>query len=488
MKLSALLQHVPYRLVQGDLEQEIRDVNFDSRRIGPQHAFVALKGMSIDGHQFIDKAITQGATTILVENIPDEMKGGITYIQLSEGRKALSLILANYYGYPAQKLKIVGVTGTNGKTTTATLMHDLFQSLGYMSGLISTIRYKVGDEIFPSSHTTPDPKQLQQLFAQMVEVGCEYCFMEVSSHALVQERVAGIEFQLAMFTNITHDHLDYHGTFKAYIEAKKMLFDGLKKGAAALVNADDKNGRVMVQNTSAVVKTYALKRVADYRGKLLENTFEGLYMEVDGQEVWFRMRGSFNAYNLLMVYGGARELGLEKEEILAGLSALEGAEGRFEVIRSSDQQTAVVDYAHTPDALKNVLQTILDIDKGNHQVITVVGCGGDRDRTKRPVMGQIAANLSERVILTSDNPRSEDPLVILEEMYGGISKDLMHKVLKISDRKEAIRAACAMARPGDIILIAGKGHETYQEIKGVKHPFDDRIVVKDAFAIPNGDS
>ncbi|MEO1417047.1 MAG: UDP-N-acetylmuramoyl-L-alanyl-D-glutamate--2,6-diaminopimelate ligase [Bacteroidota bacterium] len=487
MKLSALLQLVPHNLIQGDLEKEILDVNFDSRRIGPRHAFVALRGMSVDGHQFIDKAITQGATTILVENVPDEMQAEITYVQLSEGRKALSLILANFYGHPAEKLKIVGVTGTNGKTTTATLMHDLFQSLGYMSGLISTIRYKVGDEILPSSHTTPDPKQLQQLFAQMVEVGCEYCFMEVSSHALVQERVAGIDFHLAMFTNITHDHLDYHGTFKAYIEAKKMLFDGLKKDAIALINADDRNGKVMVQNTLATVETYALKRIADYRGKLLENTFEGLYMEVDGQEVWFRMRGSFNAYNLLMVYGGARALGFEKEEVLASLSALEGAEGRFEVIRSSDQKTAVVDYAHTPDALKNVLQTILDVDKGSHQVITVVGCGGDRDRAKRPIMGHIAATFSERVILTSDNPRSEEPLTIIEEMHKGVPADLMHKVLKISERKEAIRAACAMARAGDIILVAGKGHETYQEIQGVKHPFDDRTVVKDAFAIPNGD-
>ncbi|MEL6134695.1 MAG: UDP-N-acetylmuramoyl-L-alanyl-D-glutamate--2,6-diaminopimelate ligase, partial [Bacteroidota bacterium] len=452
----------------------------DSRKIGTQHAFVALKGTSVDGHQFIEKAITQGATTILAEDIPNQWVEGVTYVQLTEGRKALSLILGNFYGHPASKLKVVGVTGTNGKTTTATLMHDLFQSLGYMSGLISTIRYKVGDEILPSSHTTPDPKQLQQLFAQMVEVGCEYCFMEVSSHALVQERVAGIDFSLAMFTNITHDHLDYHGTFKAYIEAKKMLFNGLKKEAVALVNIDDKNGRVMVQNTAATIKTYALKRMADYRAKLLENTFEGLNMEVDGQEVWFRMRGSFNAYNLLMVYGGARELGLEKEEVLAGLSALEGAEGRFEVIRSSDQKTAVVDYAHTPDALKNVLQTILDVDKGSHQVLTVVGCGGDRDRNKRPVMGQIAANLSARVILTSDNPRSEDPQEIIEEIHRGIAAELLHKVLKITDRREAIKAACAMARPGDIILVAGKGHETYQEIKGVKHPFDDRLVVKNA--------
>ncbi|MCI4671737.1 MAG: UDP-N-acetylmuramoyl-L-alanyl-D-glutamate--2,6-diaminopimelate ligase [Bacteroidia bacterium] len=474
MKLSALFEGIQAELIQGDWDMEVNDFHFDSRKIATSDLFFAIKGTVVDGHKFIEKAIDQGATVVALEDIPAELKPGIAYVKVRDGRRELASVAANFYQRPAEKLKIVGVTGTNGKTTTATLLHKAFQAMGYTSGLISTIRYLVGDEVYPSSHTTPDPKQLQELFAKMVDYGCEYCFMEVSSHALVQRRVEGIEFQMGLFTNITHDHLDYHGTFKAYLEAKKMLFDGLGKNATAIVNIDDKNGRVMVQNSPANVKTYALKRMADYKAKLIENTFEGLNLEIDGEEVWFQMRGSFNAYNLLMVYAAARELEVEKEEILKTLSGIGGVAGRFELIHGPSNERGIVDYAHTPDALKNVLDTIEDINKGAHRIITVVGCGGDRDREKRPIMAQIAVDHSDQVILTSDNPRSEEPGVIVDEMMAGVPVVSQRKVLKILDRREAIRTASALAREGDIILLAGKGHETYQEIKGVKHPFDDR--------------
>lgn len=483
MKLKELFEGIQAELIRGDWEMEVNDFHFDSRKIGPNDLFFAIKGTAVDGHKFIEKAITQGAAAIVVENIPAYLKEGVAYVKVSEGRRDLAKLSANFFGRPAGKLKIVGVTGTNGKTTTVTLLHQAFQGMGYTSGLISTIRYMVGNEVFPASHTTPDPKQLQELFAKMVAYGCEYCFMEVSSHALVQQRVEGIDFRLAMFTNITHDHLDYHGTFKAYIEAKKMLFDGLGKSATAIVNVDDKNGLVMTQNTAAKVKTYALKRMADYKGKLVENTFEGLKMEIDGEEVWFQMRGSFNAYNLLMVYAAARELDANKEETLKILSGIGGVAGRFEVIQGPENERGIVDYAHTPDALKNVLGTIGDINKGEFRVITVVGCGGNRDREKRPIMAKIAAEMSDQVILTADNPRDEDPAAILEEMYEGIPQIKKRKVLKILDRREAIKAASTLAGKGDIILIAGKGHETYQEIKGIRHPFDDREELKIALGL-----
>ncbi|MEO0897658.1 MAG: UDP-N-acetylmuramoyl-L-alanyl-D-glutamate--2,6-diaminopimelate ligase [Bacteroidota bacterium] len=482
MQLKELLKNTSATLIQGKEELEIADFQFDSRKIEEGHAFVALKGTAVDGHKFIDKAIQQGAIAIILEDLPANLMEQVTYVQVKDGRKDLARISANFYGNPARELKVVGITGTNGKTTTATLMHRLFQELGYTSGLISTITYMVGDEEYPSSHTTPDPKQLHSLFLKMREEGCEYCFMEVSSHSLVQARVEGIPFRMALFTNITHDHLDYHGTFNAYLEAKKLLFDHLEKGATAIVNTDDRNGRVMVQNTLADTKSYALKRMADYKGKLLENTFEGLKMEVDGEETWFRMRGSFNAYNLLMVYAAARELEVEKEDALRVLSAIGGVEGRFEVIRSLDKRTGIVDYAHTPDALKNVLSTIDNINNGQFRIITVVGCGGDRDRAKRPLMAKIAADASNQVILTSDNPRSEEPESIIEEMFVGVPKIDQRKVLRITNRREAIKTACALAQEGDIILVAGKGHETYQEIKGVKHPFDDRNELKKALA------
>jgi UDP-N-acetylmuramoyl-L-alanyl-D-glutamate--2,6-diaminopimelate ligase len=483
MTLRELFEGEQVKLLQGSWEASVSGFDFDSRKIKQGDLFVAVKGTAVDGHKFIEKGINKGATSILLEEAPEVLAEGVNWLICENSREVLSALAANFYGRPAEKLKIVGVTGTNGKTTSATLLHRVFAELGHPAGLISTIQYMVGEEVFPSSHTTPDPKQLHTLFAQMVEKGCEYCFMEVSSHALSQGRVSGIPFKVALFTNITHDHLDYHGSFKAYIEAKKRLFDELEKDAVAIVNVDDRNGQVMVQNTRAKAKSYALKRMADYKGKLLENTFEGIRMEIDGEEAWFRMRGSFNAYNLLMIYAAGIELGIEQEELLKAMSLIEGVEGRFQVIRSKDQKTAIVDYAHTPDALKNVLDTILDVDQGQHKVFTVVGCGGNRDKEKRPIMGKIAAEASAQVILTSDNPRDEEPETIIDEMYAGIPDRHLRKVLRNKDRREAIRTACMLAQPGDIILVAGKGHETYQEIKGVKHPFDDRKVLIEALTV-----
>lgn len=482
MKLASLLQDVPLQTSTGTLENEINGIAFDSRAVGPDHLFIAVKGTQVDGHAFIDKAIANGASTVLCEILPQTMQEGITYLQVENSRRELAHISANFYGRPAEQLIMVGITGTNGKSTSVTLLHQLFTRLGIKVGLLSTIRNLVGSQPLSATHTTPDPIQLHQLLAQMVEQGCEYCFMEVSSHALVQHRVTGIPFSLALFTNITHDHLDYHGSFREYILAKKLLFDHLRPTATAIVNVDDRNGMVMVQNTRAKVRKFGLKRMADYRARLVENTFEGLLLELDGDEVWFRMVGSFNAYNLLMVYAAARELELEKEEILPALSAIEGAEGRFQVFHSeADHRIGIVDYAHTPDALQNVLQTIQDINQTQGRVITVVGCGGDRDRTKRPKMARIAADLSDQVILTSDNPRSEDPNAILAEMVKGVPVPAKRKVLQIENRREAIRTASQLAQARDIVLVAGKGHETYQEIKGVKHPFDDREELQQAF-------
>jgi UDP-N-acetylmuramoyl-L-alanyl-D-glutamate--2,6-diaminopimelate ligase len=409
---------------------------------------------------------------------------GVTYVQVPDSEAALGTLAANFFGRPAEKLNLIGITGTNGKTSVATLLHSLFNQLGYMSGLVSTIRYLVGKEAYPASHTTPNPIVLHRMFAKMVEMGCEYCFMEVSSHALVQQRTVGLDFSIAVFTNITHDHLDYHGTFARYIQAKKLLFDNLSKDATALINLDDRNARVMVQNTRGRVRTFALRQMADYRARIVDNTFEGLHLEIDQQEVWVQLVGSFNAYNVLSAYAVALELGLEKDEVLRKLSSLGGIEGRFESVRAPKTGlTAIVDYAHTPDALKNVLTTIVDVNQNHQQgkVITVVGCGGDRDREKRPKMSRIAAEHSDQVILTSDNPRSEPPEEILKEMEAGLSLEQKIKALTISDRKEAIRTAVRLAQPQDVILVAGKGHETYQEIQGVRHPFDDREVLRETF-------
>ncbi len=483
MRLNEILQDLPLKTIRGTDQEEVGKIVFDSRQAKDTDVFVAVKGTQVDGHQFIDVAIANGATVIVCETLPEHLVSSLTYVQVADSQAALGLMLANYYGRPADQLIMVGVTGTNGKTTSATLLYELFTALGYRCGLLSTIRYLIAGEEMPASHTTPDPIQIQSLLAKMVEEGCTHCFMEVSSHALSQQRTVGIPFRVAMFTHITHDHLDYHGTFAQYIKAKKLLFDQLQASAVAIVNADDKNGKVMVQNTKATVKWYSLRTLTDYVGRIVENTLEGLLLQLNGHEAWFTLRGSFNAYNLLMVYAAGIELGLEPDEVLEGLTALAPVEGRFQVVvHPSGRNTGIVDYAHTPDALENVLETIADINQGQGRLITVVGCGGNRDRTKRPMMAAIAVKRSEQVILTSDNPRNEEPEAILAEMFEGVAVEERRKVLKITDRREAIRVAVQLAHPGDIILVAGKGHETYQEIKGNRLPFDDRAVLRLAFA------
>jgi UDP-N-acetylmuramoyl-L-alanyl-D-glutamate--2,6-diaminopimelate ligase len=482
MKLSQLIISLSLLSSQGNLDLEIEKIEFDSRKIGPNDLFVAVKGTQVDGHQFIDKAIAQGATAILCETVPAGLPDSLTILRVADSQGALAPLYDAFYGHPLRSLQVIGITGTNGKSTSVTLLHRLFNRLGHLSGLISTIENRIGREVIPATHTTPDPGQLFRLFAEMREVGCEYCFMEVSSHALAQQRVAGIPFRMALFTNLTHDHLDYHGSFKEYLRAKKLLFDFLEPEATALVNIDDKNGRVMVQNTDATIKTYGLQRRGDYHAKVLENTLEGLLMEVEGEQVWFRLLGRFNAYNLLMVYAAAVELGMESREVLAELSGLERVAGRFEVLKDAEgKRTGIVDYAHTPDALKNVLTTIRDIQVAGERLITVIGCGGDRDREKRPQMARLAAEQSDQVILTSDNPRSEDPNAILEEMWAGVPLSLRNKVLRIENRKEAIRTAASLIQGPDVVLVAGKGHETYQEIQGVRYPFDDREVLRSLF-------
>lgn len=483
MQLSEILQEIPILESIGSKEKEIVDFTFDSREVEEGSLFIAVSGTQADGHKFIDKAIASGATAIMCEQLPAQKVERVTYLKVDNSRRELARVSAAFYGHPAKKIQMVGVTGTNGKSTSVTLLYQMFTDLGYQVGLLSTIRNLIGTEEIPATHTTPDPKSLHKMLAEMVQAGCEYCFMEVSSHALVQHRVTSVAFRVAAFTNITHDHLDYHGSFREYILAKKILFDQLAANTTALVNADDKNGRVMLQNTAATKKRFGLRHMAEYRARLIENTFEGLQLELDGEEVWCRLVGSFNAYNLLMVYAIAKELGLEKDEILPALSNLAGAEGRFQVMRDPElDMTGIVDYAHTPDALKNVLETIQDINQTRGKVITVVGAGGDRDRSKRPIMAQIAASNSQQVILTSDNPRTESPSAILDEMIAGVSADKKRKVLRIENRREAIRTAVSLAQPRDIILVAGKGHETYQEIMGIKHPFDDREEIIKAFA------
>jgi len=481
----ALLKDILYKVslvsVSGSTDLTISSVCFDSRTVSQGSLFVATKGVSVDGHHFIDKALEKGAIAIVCEISPSKFQDGITYVEVKDSSEALGIIASNFYGNPSTHLKLVGVTGTNGKTTTVTLLHQLFRKLGYNTGLLSTVENKINEEIIPSTHTTPDAVALNQLLAKMVASGCTHCFIEASSHAIVQHRIAGLSFAGGIFTNITHDHLDYHKTFEEYIKAKKLFFDNLPSSAFALVNVDDKRGQVMLQNTKAVKKTFALKSVADFKAKIKSNTFHGLELEIDNQEVWFKLIGSFNAYNLLGIYGTAILLGENKEDVLQEMSALDSARGRFEQIISSHHITAIVDYAHTPDALKNVLETLQDIRQGNEQVITIVGCGGNRDATKRPVMADIACKLSDRVIITSDNPRDEDPELIIQEMQKGVAITDRKKVLAIQDRKEAIKTACTLANPNDIILIAGKGHETYQEIKGVKYPFDDKLIVKEIF-------
>jgi UDP-N-acetylmuramoyl-L-alanyl-D-glutamate--2,6-diaminopimelate ligase len=485
--LKALLKDLLYKVsllsVKGDTSVQISTICFDSRAVQLDSLFIAVKGTQTDGHAYIDKAIDSGAAAIVCEQMPDTLRDEAVYVQVSDSAQALGWIAANYYGNPSAKLKLVGVTGTNGKTTTVTLLHKLFRKLGYNTGLLSTVQNQINETVIPSTHTTPDAIQLNKLLDDMVKAGCTHAFMEVSSHAVVQHRVTGISFTGAIFTNITHDHLDFHKTFDNYIRAKKKFFDDLPSSAFALVNLDDKRGLVMMQNTLASRNTFSLQTMGNFKGKLIANTLHGLQMEIGGKEVWFKLIGNFNAYNLLGVYGTAILLGEESEEVLMELSNLYAAPGRFEQVVSPNGITGIVDYAHTPDALENVLSTIQSLREGNEQVITVVGCGGNRDATKRPVMAEIACKFSDLVILTSDNPRNEDPMDILDQMMQGVKITDRKKVQVIADRKEAIAKACQLAKSSDIILVAGKGHETYQEIKGVKHPFDDRQVLQSIFTV-----
>lgn len=463
----------------GSTHMAISSVIFDSRKTKKDSLFVAAHGTTTDGHLFIDKAIENGAVAVVCEEIPAKPNASVTYVKVSDATYALGIIAGNFFDNPSEKIKLVGVTGTNGKTTTATLLFNLFRSLGYSVGLLSTVQNKVNNTVIPSTHTTPDAITLNELLHTMSEHGCEYVFMEVSSHAVVQNRIAGLRFAGAIFTNITHDHLDYHGTFDEYIRAKKKFFDLLPSSAFALINRDDKNGPVMLQNTKAERHTYGLRTVADFKCKIIENHLNGLLLNIDGQEVWVKLIGTFNAYNVLAVYAAATLLKHDKTNVLTALSNLNPVEGRFQYVKSANGVIGIVDYAHTPDALKNVLETIKDIRNGNEQVITLVGCGGDRDSSKRPVMAAIACEYSNKVILTSDNPRSEDPEEILNQMQKGINPNDAKKTLRITDRREAIKTACTLSNKGDIILIAGKGHEKYQEIKGVKYDFDDLEILKE---------
>jgi len=480
-KLSEILYGIDVLRLEGSFDLLINKIHFDSRKVESGDFFVAVRGTQTDGHDYIEKAIEQGAVAVLCQEFPTELKQGITYCLVEDSAFALAVSANNYYDRPSEKIKLVGVTGTNGKTTVATLLHQLFEGLGYYVGLLSTVENKIGDRIIASTHTTPDPISLNHLLDEMVNEGCDYCFMEVSSHAIVQHRISGLQFTGGLFTNITHDHLDFHLTFDNYIRAKKAFFDMLPKTAFALTNVDDKNGLVMLQNTKAYKKTYGLKKIADYNTRIIESHFSGMLLSINNEEVWVKLVGDFNAHNILAVYSTAMLLDQDSKKVLTVLSRLTGAEGRLETIISQEGKVAIVDYAHTPDALENVLQTIRQLRKGDAQIITVVGCGGDRDKSKRPIMAKVAVDLSDKVILTSDNPRTEDPLEILKEMEQGIATNQKRKSFTISDRREAIRAACHLAQVGDIILVAGKGHETYQEIMGMKHPFDDREVLKETF-------
>lgn len=478
MVLHDILYGVAIKSLTGNTGQTINAIAFDSREVMADTLFVAIKGSQTDGHQYIGQAISSGATVVVCEDLPELMPDApVTLVQVDHAAAALGVMASNFYDTPSAKLKLVGITGTNGKTTIATLLFQLFRKMGYRVGLISTVQNHINDEIAAATHTTPNPLALNALLGQMVDAGCDYCFMEVSSHAVVQGRIAGLNFAGGVFSNITHDHLDFHQTFDNYLKAKKEFFDLLPKSSFALTNADDRNGMVMLQNTNAHRKTYALKQMADFNAKILENRFSGLNLLIDQTEVFFKMVGSFNAYNLLAAYACAVLLEQDKLRVLTILSSLTGAEGRFDYVVSRQGIIGIVDYAHTPDAVQNVLSTIANIRKGTEQVITIIGCGGDRDRTKRPVMASVACDWSDKVILTSDNPRSEDPKAIIEEMEKGVSPVNQRKTLSITDRKEAIKTACHIANPGDIILLAGKGHEKYQEIKGIRHHFDDKEVL-----------
>ena len=481
MKLKELLKGVEVLNIIGDDELEIKGVNIDSRRIEADHLFIAVPGTQTDGHRFINKAIEQGAIAILCESLPTKRIPGVTYIAVESTEDWVGEVATQFYGDPSRQLKLVGVTGTNGKTTIATLLYNMFRKFGHKCGLLSTVCNYIEDEVIPADHTTPDPIELNRLLAQMVEAGCEYAFMECSSHAIAQKRIGGLRFTGGIFTNLTRDHLDYHGTFENYRDAKKAFFDGLDKDAFAIINADDKNGSVMVQNSMAQVKTYSTRTMADFKAKIIECHFEGMYLDINGKEVGVQFIGKFNVSNLLAVYGAAVMLGKKPEDILVILSTLKSVNGRLDPVRSPEGYTAIVDYAHTPDALENVLNAIHEVLDGKGKVITVCGAGGNRDKGKRPLMAQEAVKQSDRVIITSDNPRFEEPEDIINDMLAGLDQKQMKKVISIVDRREAIRTACMMAEKGDVILIAGKGHEDYQEIQGVKHHFDDKEVVREIF-------
>ncbi len=473
--LATIIKNIEVTHSIGSLDVNISHITIDSRSAQQGSMYIAICGITSDGHLYIDSAIEQGAICIICETEPVEIKPNITYILTSNSSYSAGIIASNWFDNPSSKLKLVGITGTNGKTTTVTLLFNLFRELGYKVGLLSTILNRIEDTIIPATHTTPDAIKLNELLAKMVEAGCTFCFMEVSSHAVVQNRIAGLSFQGGIFSNITHDHLDFHKSFGEYLKAKKRFFDELPSHSFAITNADDKNGSVMLQNTKASKHTYSLQNMADFKGRIIESPIDGLHLNLDGNEIWCRLVGRFNAYNLLSVYATALLLGENKLEVLTYLSNLNSVEGRFDYIKAEDGTIGIVDYAHTPDALKNVLETINELRTGNEVLITVVGCGGDRDKTKRPEMAKIAARMSDKVILTSDNPRSEDPEQIITEMLAGIEKEYNKNVQNITDRHLAIKIACAMARPKDIILVAGKGHEKYQEIKGIKTPFDDKL-------------
>lgn len=476
--LKDILYKVNLTEVIGSTNVAITAISFDSRKIEKNSLFIAVRGTQSDGHKFIEMTITSGISAVICEEFPNEINKNITYIKVKDSSFALGIIASNFYDNPSEKIKLVGVTGTNGKTTTVTLLFNLFRKLGYNVGLLSTVKNQINNLVLESVHTTPDAIQLNYLLSEMIKNNCTHCFMEVSSHAVVQNRIGGVHFTGAVFTNITHDHLDYHKTFAEYIKAKKTFFDNLSNNAFALTNRDDTNGNLMLQNSKAIRKTYSLRSISDFKCKIIENQITGLHLNMDNQEVWTKLIGSFNAYNLLAVYGTAMLLNEDKTKILTALSSLNSVEGRFQYIKTNQGVLGIVDYAHTPDALTNVLKTIADIRTGNEQVITVVGCGGDRDKAKRPLMAKIACDLSNKVILTSDNPRSEEPDTIIRDMQQGVDVVNNKKTLSITDRNEAIKIACSYAKPGDIILVAGKGHEKYQEIKGVKHAFDDMLILE----------
>lgn len=483
--LKDILYKVSLVSTSGDMNRAIGGICFDSRESKQDYLFVAVKGTQVNGHEYIEAAVNAGAVAVVCETMPTKQIKDVTYILADNSAEALGTIAANFYGNPSAKMKLVAITGTNGKTTSVTLLHQLFRRLGFNTGMLSTVENKLNEEIIPATHTTPDAIQLNSLLKQMLDKGCTHCFMEASSHAIHQRRTFGLKFSGAVFTNISHDHLDYHHTFHDYIKAKKMLFDELPKSAFALVNNDDKRGSVMLQNTVGKKYTYGLKNMSDFKARVLSNSMEGLELDMDGKQVWFKLIGNFNAYNLLASFAVACLLGEDPEESLMQLSQVEAARGRFQVTKSQNGITAIVDYAHTPDALENVLKTIKEFRTGVEKVITVVGAGGNRDRTKRPMMAAVSAKYSDLVILTSDNPRDEEPMGIISDMEEGVPKSLTKKILVNADRREAIKAACRMANANDIILVAGKGHETYQEVAGVKHDFDDLKIVNEMLELFN---